>query len=411
MNNKCAEESQKVEEILSKSCGEKINILKPCNEAEESCSCSSAGASGSAGVDLVILVDSSGSMAGAWRAIDEASGKLEDAIKEACGVKAEITKLFLDTRSNGSSQTSDHGHSESVEDFGFISHEEFIKNGSSYRSGAIDYTGSFETNNSSHSGGTHQEGEEGSRSIADVANHFPWKKGACRSILYISDEWLDSGTGGPAGSLASLPIAINAANSNAVTVFTHLIKDWGGKSEHYNQLANATGGSAHIGDAPSPELYIKLVAKAACECGGGCATVENPEIMPCVSVSWGDSKCDSLETDDFEILCVSVCNCYSNLSFDDFKISRIEVTDSSGNTVAALPDGTPSVQAVPVGPICFGKIDPCNDGEATCKHREFVINTRGAKAGEYQIKLHGICFDVNFGYHQESCFKFKLCNS
>jgi hypothetical protein len=128
-------------------------------------------------------------------------------------------------------------------------------------------------------------------------------------------------------------------------------------------------------------------------------------------MSWGDSDCDGLETDDFEILYISVCNCYSNIAFNHFTISRIEITDSDGNAVANLPDGTPSVQAVPIGPIYFGTIAPCDKGEASCVNRQFVINTRGAKEGEYQVTLQGVCFDVSVNYHQESCFKFTLCKS
>jgi hypothetical protein len=173
------------------------------------------------------------------------------------------------------------------------------------------------------------------------------------------------------------------------------------------------GGYAETGGFPSPELYEKLIEKAICNCGEGCTTVDQPEVKPCISISWGDSVCDGLETDDFEILCISVCNCYSNIAFNNFTIGRIEVTDSDsdGNAVANLPDGTPSVQAVPIGPICFGVIEPCEEGEASCINREFIINTRGAKDGEYKVILHGICFDVNFNYHQDSCFDFKLCKS
>ncbi|HIO92863.1 MAG TPA: hypothetical protein EYG68_08500 [Leucothrix mucor] len=404
-------EQAELESYLSKSCGGKFNKFESCAEEKESdCPCSSAGESGNGKVDLVILVDSSGSMGGAWKAINDASKKLESAINEKCGAEVIITRLFLDTKFDGSSSASGTAAS-SVESYGFISHEEYIRNASSYRSGAIDYMGTFETNDPSHSGGEHAEGEEGSRGIADVSSHFPWEKNHCRSILYISDEWLDSGGGGSIGSLASIPTAVNAANSNSVTVFTHLIGSNTDMASHYTQLAESTGGSAHIGDSPSADLYIELVSDAACNCGKGCVEIETPEIKPCISISWGDSDCDCLETDDFEILCISVCNCYSNIAFSDFTINMIEITNSDGKAIANLPDGTPSVQAVPIGPFCFGTIPPCEDGEASCVSREFVINTRGAKDGDYKVQLHGVCFNVSFDYHQETCLQFTLCKS
>lgn len=411
MNKKCDKELNKLNKYLEKSCESKVNSLGQCDGKESDCPCSSTGGSSGGKVDLVILMDSSGSMKSTWQAISDASGKLEGAVKDKCGTETRITKLFLDTQGNGSSDDGVPGSDMAF--FGFTSHEKYIIDNTGY-------TGPFATNDTPAQG-PHGEGEQGSRGIADVSNYFPWQEEACRSVLYISDEWLNSVYTGEAESLASIPIATNAANSNNVTVFTHLVDSGSGSQfspanhpaidNHYIQLAESTGGTAHIGDKPTAGLYIDLVSDAACNCGGGCSEIEQPQIKPCISISWGDSNCDCLETDDFEVLCVSVCNCYSNVTFNNFSINEIEITKSNGKPVQNLPDGTSSVQVVPVGPTCFGDILPCDEGEATCVHREFAINTRGAKEGEYQVKLHGICYDVSFNYYEESCFSFKLCGS
>ena len=396
MTNQCQKYKKEVDKYLSESCGKKSNQIESCkDEGEIDCPCSSSGTSNSGNVDLVILVDSSGSMSRTWKAIIDASDSLKDAIKDKCGAQARITLLALDRVNPGSGTSAPTG---------FTSHEQYIIDNAGY-------PGPFATDDGTW------DGEQGSKAIADVSNHFPWKEGACRSILYVSDEWLDSISNSESGSMASIPIGVNAANSNNVTVFTHLVS--GGSSSvsnpilaaHYTQLAESTGGISHIGDKPSKELYINLISEAACNCGDGCIEVPLPEIKPCITISWGDSDCDCLETDDFEILCISICNCYANIAFNNFTISMIEITDSDGNAVENLPDGTPSVQAVPIGPICFGNILPCVDGDASCVSREFVINTRGAKDRGYQVKLRGICFEVNFEYDQESCFSFKLCKS
>ena len=353
-------------------------------------------------VDLVILVDASGSMTNAHKAINKATEKLKDAIKDKCGKEARITKLNLD---NSNDPSTSGGNSVS----GFINYEKYLR--------GTGYTGPLLTNNDDPD---RYEPEQGAKGIADLSNHFDWIEGACRSILYISDEWLDGSFQGapssdndsfdePASATATV-IAVDTANINNVTLFAHLINSTK-EADHYRLLTESTGGSVHIGDKPSKALYIDLISEAACNCGGGCKEIEVPEIKPCISISWGDSDCDCLETDDFEILCISVCNCYSNVTFNDFNISRIEITNSKGKPVANLPDGTPSVQAVPIGPICFGDIDPCIDGEASCVYREFVLNTRGAKEGEYQVKLDGICFGVTFQYKEEVCFQFELCKS
>src|SRR5882757_4316891 len=76
-----------------------------------------------------------------------------------------------------------------------------------------------------------------------------------------------------------------------------------------------------------------------CSCGGAaggdgkCEEIKYPDISPCVSISWGDSDCDCLETDDVEILCITICNCYSNVTFENLVVGTIVVTDSTGKPV------------------------------------------------------------------------------
>ena len=150
--------------------------------------------------------------------------------------------------------------------------------------------------------------------------------------------------------------------------------------------------------------------EAGCDCRCECTEVEFPRIQPCITVAWGDTKCDCMETNDFEVLCITVCNCYSNITFGNLSIGHVQVTDAAGNPVPALPDGTPSVQVVPSGPICFGDIGPCVDRERpTCVSRELVLYTRGAVGKRYRLTFSAICFSVCHAYQHEQCFTFKLC--
>ncbi len=146
------------------------------------------------------------------------------------------------------------------------------------------------------------------------------------------------------------------------------------------------------------------------DCNCHCEAVELPNLQPCISVVWGDSKCDCMETDDVEVLCIKVCNCYSNVVFNDLTIGRIQITDRAGNSVPLLPDGTSSVQVVPSGPICFGDIGPCKGrNRPTCVSRELVLYTRGAKANAYLLSLQGVCFSVSHEFQTEQCFVVTLC--
>jgi hypothetical protein len=146
------------------------------------------------------------------------------------------------------------------------------------------------------------------------------------------------------------------------------------------------------------------------DCGCGCKAVRIPKIEPCISVAWGDSTCDCMETDDVEVMCITICNCYSNITFSDLSIGQICITDMAGNPVPTLPDGTPSVQVFPSGPICFGDIGPCTDkNRKSCISRELVVYTRGAVGKDYKLSFEGVCFAVKHHFQTEQCFVLTLC--
>jgi hypothetical protein len=142
-----------------------------------------------------------------------------------------------------------------------------------------------------------------------------------------------------------------------------------------------------------------------------CSEAAFPNLTPAIKISWGDSDCDCLETDDYEVLCITVCNGYSNVLFKNFSIGKITVVDENYNPVPSLPDGTPSVELHPIGPYCFGDIPACGPGGNNCVSREFVLFNRGAIPGKYKLRLEGICFDVCKRFAQNDCFEFSLCKS
>ena len=64
---------------------------------------------------------------------------------------------------------------------------------------------------------------------------------------------------------------------------------------------------------------------------------------------------------------------------------------------------------LPIGPICFGDIGPCKGNRPSCVTRQFVLNTCGAKPGDYKILFKSVKYGVTYEYEEESCFEFKLC--
>lgn len=135
-----------------------------------------------------------------------------------------------------------------------------------------------------------------------------------------------------------------------------------------------------------------------------CYEADIPDYKPNLNIRWGDSDCDCIESNDYEIMTLTACNPYSNITFSNYSVGEIEVCHENGRKVKALPNGDPSVQVVPKGPFCFGDLEPCS-----CITREFVIINNGAKSGRYKFKVSGICYDVSLHYHQEDCFEFTIC--
>ena len=152
-----------------------------------------------------------------------------------------------------------------------------------------------------------------------------------------------------------------------------------------------------------------ILTDVVCHACGGCKEIKVPDIGPCVSISWGDSVCDCIETDDVEILCITLCNCYSNVTFENVVVGTIVVTTAPATSSRPCPTAHPPSRRSPSGPICFGSIGPCKDGNATCVSREFVLRTRGAKGGGYQVHVRPICFSVTFHYQKEECFLVPIC--
>lgn len=180
------------------------------------------------------------------------------------------------------------------------------------------------------------------------------------------------------------------------------------RQEQDAQLAKRCG--MRVNRLPRASCHCPGEVHASSDCRCDCTPVRWPDIKPCISVSWGDSPCDCLETDDVEVLCVAVCNCYSNVTFTNLTIGRVRVTDADGNPVPLLPDGTPSVRVIPSGPICFGDVGPCRGkNRPGCVSRELALYTRGAVGKNYRVSFEGVCFTVTHALQSDQCFTIKLC--
>ncbi len=369
----------------------KVNHLDTC-KGEKACSCSGGDTSDGGKVDLIVLIDTSGSMGGAASSVSAAAAKAVELAKERCPGDLKVAYMGVEGTWAGTNFITNH-----------LSYLQSINAPSTIYAANTNYVG--------------YSAEQGANAIQDLSQYYNWREGACRAIFYISDEELDSISplGDFANETAATNAAIAAANAQQVTVFAHHLNYQGRAPQiiqNYKDLCANTGGTYYESATPNADEYVKMLAEIICKaCGSKCKSIAVPDIHPCISITWGDSDCDCIETDDFEVMHITVCNCYSNVIFKDFSIGYIYVTDEFGRAVPTLPDGSLSVQALPIGPFCFGDIGPCLDGKPTCKSRQFVLSTRGAKSGKYKVNIGAICYDVCFHYDTNACFEMTLCKS
>ena len=394
--DKCQSPLCDVNEVLNKCCSNNYKALEPCESDDpcavqsNDCSCHTGTPPNKAIVDLVVLIDTSGSMQSQASAISVAAeNAIQVAQKNCPTADLQVKWLGVGGHVAGTKFT------QSYRDY-IINN---VKSSAVFSSDANDLA-------------PHGSMEEGANACADLVHYFDWRKDACKAIFYISDEALDQGNPQDADDDAATQAAITACKTNNVSVFTHLVSEIGANNnpdtiQNYKDLATQTGGNAIIGGAGSEKQYLNLLEEVICSaCGDCCKTVG-----PCISITWGDSACDNLETDDLEKMCITVCNCYSNITFKNLTICSIKILDAHGNAVERLPDGSLSVDAIPFGPFCFGDIPPCEKGKASCVSREFAISTRGAKAGGYQLILESVCYDIVECICADACFNFELCKS
>jgi len=384
----CKEIINNVNDVLKKRNESKFNNLNHCDSEHKRCNCGDdSGNSKNQATDLIILIDTSGSMRTSAKAVSDAVTEAIKAAEKNCEPDLRLIFLGVDGTWSGTKFTQ--------------SHRKYIN--------GLHGTGVTLAADKDNVG---LKSEQGANAIEDLSKFADWRKGACRAIFYISDEELDSISprNDFANETAVTNAAIAAANANKVTIFAHHLTYQNLAPQiiqNYKDLCEDTGGKVYFSKAPDKKEYVRLLTEIICNaCGiSSCKEIEIPKITPCISVKWGDSECDCLESSDFEVMTLTVCNCYSNIKFQNFKIASIEIFDASGKPVPVLPNGTPSIKLHPIGVYCFGDIEPCS-----CITREFVLISEGAKDGKYKLRIKGICFDVSISNNVESeCFEFTIC--
>ena len=203
-------------------------------------------------VDLIVLIDASGSMGNVANTIDMAAQTAIQNALDSCPVDLSVTYLGVDGVWGGTVFNNDH------------------------RSYIFAAQGTIPLAADAPHVGLPQE--QGANAIEDLSQFAPWRDNACRAIFYISDEELDSVS--PAGDFANedaaTAAAIAAAQANGVTVFTHYITEQGRGPQilqNYNDLTSQTAGfnlTTATYAAVDQQLYQNLMPRIICNSCNGC---------------------------------------------------------------------------------------------------------------------------------------------
>ena len=328
------------------------------------------GAAGSAVTDLVVLIDTSGSMADEAADLSAAADAAIAAAAAGCPSDLRVDWFGIEGTWPATNFTQSYRDALGVPDAQLI--------------------------------GQPGQDEDGAAAIVDLARHYGWRSGAARAIFYLGDEALRGGDPHNVEDVTAADMAIDEAVAHGVTVFTYFgtsaSGDAGAVANEYARVAQQTGGQAFTAPVASVGGFQAVLESVICSAGTeACTEAKLPTIAPCIRLHWGDGERDRLETDDVEVMCITVTNPHSNLTLRNFTL-HLSLTTENGDPAPLLPDGSPSVMVRPESQICFGDIGPCDPTSSSAPSgvsREVVLIARGAEEAAYL--LHYVyCFDVAY---------------
>ncbi|MEL7159282.1 MAG: hypothetical protein AAFN92_00880 [Bacteroidota bacterium] len=229
---------------------------EPCEELTlEVC----GGSDGPPKVDLIVLIDASGSMSAAANVISNTAVAAIDSSLANCNTDLRVSFLGVEGTFNGTRFDT--------------SHRDYIELA---QGGVVPLASDVAPQGFLP--------ELGAHAIEDLSRYAPWRNNACRAIFYISDEELDGIQ--PLGDFvnedATVAQAIASAQANEVTVFTNFINDQNrGQSilDNYDDLTASTGGINSVVETDAEvttQLYLSLFPQVICN---ACKACELRQVM------------------------------------------------------------------------------------------------------------------------------------
>ncbi|MBK9014997.1 MAG: hypothetical protein IPM82_13500 [Saprospiraceae bacterium] len=153
----CGVTASKLEDYFNKLMASKVNKLEHCGEHDDDCPCSGGGSTPK--VDLIVLIDPSGSMSSFATDVSDAAKSAIDKAKDKCVSDLKVTYLGVDGATSGTIFT--------------ISHRDYITDlpGAVPLAADVPPVGSL--------------ADQGANAIQDLSKYAEWRNGACRAIFTL----------------------------------------------------------------------------------------------------------------------------------------------------------------------------------------------------------------------------------
>jgi thermitase len=134
-----------------------------------------------------------------------------------------------------------------------------------------------------------------------------------------------------------------------------------------------------------------------------CTPVDIPRLAPCFKLHWGDSLLDQIETHDTEIIYITACNPYCNVTFKGLKIIAIKIIPNY-----VLPNNEMAVELAASSLICYGTLGP-----SRCTTREYALITNNTTPGTCTLEFEYCIEEIEFHEYNrgKNSFTLTLVNS
>jgi thermitase len=129
-----------------------------------------------------------------------------------------------------------------------------------------------------------------------------------------------------------------------------------------------------------------------------CTPVDIPRLAPCFKLHWGDSLLDQIETHDTEIIYITACNPYCNVTFKGLKIIAIKIIPNY-----VLPNNEMAVELAASSLICYGTLGP-----SRCTTREYALITNNMTPGTFTLEFEYCIEEIEFHEYNRGKNSFTL---